>query len=974
MEFVAPLMLLGLAGIAIPVILHLFNRRTARIVDWGAFRFLESSLLKRKRRLLLEETLLLVTRCLILALAALALARPFIRAQSQVPWSVVLPLMLIGVITFGCAFAMWPYRKIRLTLLSTSLLAGLLVFGAIALERRLGLSKLGRGAARDVAVIVDCSASMALTRDGVSNHDRILKEIGDDIRMADRSTAFGIIQGGAVPQWLTPTPLTDRRVLNETLATLHPAAGTMDAPAAITAAAAMLAQGDNPVKQIIIYGDGQASGWNLREEMRWDVVRAVLAELPSPPEILWRTLELPPSLRNLAIEDVDPISDIVGTDRETTIQVTLRNTGRESVTPTQLTLNVENRELVNRRIGQILPGATRVIEFKHGFTKAGTQKLQASLEAHDDIALDDSATRILHVLGSLDVLLVEGNPGVRFKDQATGFLNAALRPEIQLKVADATSAKPRRFLVSPKVEAASVTARRTSFRDCSVVVLADVPQLPQEVADRLAEFVANGGGLLITPGANIRPEFYNAWTWKGERVIPLPLRTFNQPSLFRRRPSLSPETFVGKTVRNLNTQNDLSRAVIAGWWQLDFSEHPQNVEASLTTGDPFLAVGNLGRGKVAMTAFPLDASLSNLPSLSSFLPFVHEVAYALANPTTAKLNISPSASPTLLLSPGGQLAALQTRGLKGTYYRKTNFSGKSSQRIDPGISFNWGDNAPLPKMPRDNFSVRWTGSFIPPEDGDYNFAAQADDSARVWVNGKDGHESQKLTGGNPYDLRVDYLEQNGGASVQLTYGGAAGRSGLVPESALAPILPNEVEALSLTDSTIVQLANAPTNSIPAQFVHNADGLALYVKASLEPGLYEAVPAESFETMLASFTNEKGVIPFVVLAGIAESDLSPTLPDDLTFLRRFINLTLATKPDDITTSLRGKRFGKEIWRTLAAAALLFVLIELLLARWIAIQRHTGQEEEIAFEKATGAPDPFQKQLAYLRERNAQGKTR
>jgi len=66
-------------------------------------------------------------------------------------------------------------------------------------------------------------------------------------------------------------------------------------------------------------------------------------------------------------------------------------------------------------------------------------------------------------------------------------------------------------------------------------------------------------------------------------------------------------------------------------------------------------------------------------------------------------------------------------------------------------------------------------------------------------------------------------------------------------------------------------------------------------------------------------------------------------------------------------LRGKRFGREIWRPLAAAALLFLLLELVLARWIAIQRRTGQEEKIEFEKAGGAPEPFQKQLEILRSR-------
>ncbi len=36
-----PLMLLGLLGVAIPIIIHLLNRRRAVTVDWGAMQFLD---------------------------------------------------------------------------------------------------------------------------------------------------------------------------------------------------------------------------------------------------------------------------------------------------------------------------------------------------------------------------------------------------------------------------------------------------------------------------------------------------------------------------------------------------------------------------------------------------------------------------------------------------------------------------------------------------------------------------------------------------------------------------------------------------------------------------------------------------------------------------------------------------------------------------------------------------------------------
>ena len=184
---------------------------------------------------------------------------------------------------------------------------------------------------------------------------------------------------------------------------------------------------------------------------------------------------------------------------------------------------------------------------------------------------------------------------------------------------------------------------------------------------------------------------------------------------------------------------------------------------------------------------------------------------------------------------------------------------------------------------------------------------------------------------------------------------------------LRPALPAEIDSGSLVQPTEIYPEGAPTNAVPAQYVHNAEGLALHVKANLEPGVYEAASSEGLADLLKPFCNPQGAVPFVVRAGIAESDLTPAKPEALAFLRRFIELDVATKPDEIATALRGKRFGREIWRPLAAAALLFLLLELVLARWIAIQRRTGQEEKIEFEKAGGAPEPFQRQLEILRNR-------
>src|SRR5437588_7732221 len=76
MSFGIPLMLLGLGGVAIPVLIHLFNRRRYQVVDWGAMQFLQLSEVTR-RRLLIEELLLMAIRMGLLAVLVLAVASPY---------------------------------------------------------------------------------------------------------------------------------------------------------------------------------------------------------------------------------------------------------------------------------------------------------------------------------------------------------------------------------------------------------------------------------------------------------------------------------------------------------------------------------------------------------------------------------------------------------------------------------------------------------------------------------------------------------------------------------------------------------------------------------------------------------------------------------------------------------------------------------------------------------------------------------
>lgn len=85
MEFLAPIMLVGLAGAAVPIAIHLIGRRRARVVRFAAMDFLLGSDRKVARYLRLREILLLIARVLAIVAIPLALAKPFTSCAADGP-------------------------------------------------------------------------------------------------------------------------------------------------------------------------------------------------------------------------------------------------------------------------------------------------------------------------------------------------------------------------------------------------------------------------------------------------------------------------------------------------------------------------------------------------------------------------------------------------------------------------------------------------------------------------------------------------------------------------------------------------------------------------------------------------------------------------------------------------------------------------------------------------------------------------
>src|SRR5947207_9392655 len=65
----------GLALISVPIIIHLINRMRYKRVRWAAMEFLLKAQKRMRRRLIIEQLILLMLRCLLVALTGFLVLR-----------------------------------------------------------------------------------------------------------------------------------------------------------------------------------------------------------------------------------------------------------------------------------------------------------------------------------------------------------------------------------------------------------------------------------------------------------------------------------------------------------------------------------------------------------------------------------------------------------------------------------------------------------------------------------------------------------------------------------------------------------------------------------------------------------------------------------------------------------------------------------------------------------------------------------
>src|SRR5580658_8506497 len=106
-------------------------------------------------------------------------------------------------------------------------------------------------------------------------------------------------------------------------------------------------------------------------------------------------------------------------------------------------------------------------------------------------------------------------------------------------------------------------------------------------------------------------------------------------------------------------------------------------------------------------------------------------------------------------------------GLTGEYFSSPDLSGTPAiTRTDRRINFNWDKVVPVLGLQRNNWSVRWTGTFTPPAPGAYKlgvrinycYACENAEAFRLYLDDT-----------KPHTIRLEYLHGTGSAGIDLTW-------------------------------------------------------------------------------------------------------------------------------------------------------------------------------------------------------------
>ena len=584
----------GMLLAAIPLVIHFLNRRRYTIVPWAAMEFLLRAMKQNRRRLRFESWLLLATRCLVLALLGLALARPM-----------------------GCSDN------------SLAALAG----------RRTGLH----------VIVIDNSCSMAYQADRPNAKTQLdqAKIIADELidRLSSGGETVSIITSAKPARLVTASPLYDLQAAKAAVDRIAQTYTNADLPGALEAAEKVARSAtDQPNRSLDLIDDSTRSKWS---GVAADGLASAGKSLSAIFQITHFDLSRP-NESNQSVVSVRPASSLTRIGFPNDFLAVVRGYG--SNPPTALRWSIDDQALSDPQTIQPQPDTAPITRSDTSLQVGGPHVISVTLAGDDRLPIDNTARRVVNAASELKVLIVEGDRGSGPLDGSGAFLQLALSPPAG---AAGLQNKSSSYISSELISDLELPGR--VLQDNAVVVLANVAQVSPEQADQLGEYVKQGGALLIFMGEGINADAYNQ-TLLPRRLMPGPLiKRIGDPGSqkafqfdFNPNGNLDPilRAFAGEENSGLET------AQIFSYWQVDLPANSTarrilNYQSANGNADPAVTIQDLGNGRVVFFSTSAGAQWTTLPAKPAYVTFMHELVAGAIRSSDSWMNLSTGESLTL---------------------------------------------------------------------------------------------------------------------------------------------------------------------------------------------------------------------------------------------------------------------------------------------------------------------------------------
>jgi hypothetical protein len=602
MSFVNPLFLVGLAAVALPVLIHLLIRDRVKRVAFSTLRFFVGASTRILRRRKFQEALLLALRIAVCALAALAFARPFFSRQDSAD---------------------------------------------------------GLGMGRDTTarvIVADVSASMS--RPGLT---AALRE-----QAAEALAGLREGSDAAALVLLADTSTVDTRLSNHLgelrpkLAALQPGHGGTDIVAALKTAAGLLDQIEAGRKEIVLLSDFQKCGWRgFRGDWKLPPDVHLLAKPLEPAG----GSDPGGAAGNVAIAQAECPTSMVLDRVPRYVAARLANYSPRDLSGVEVELALGDKKIDSQRVN-LRAGATADVRFRHVFDSVGdnpgTITVKVAESGADSDASDNAWFFNARVSQRIRVVILSGQPAA--DSAANAAADAAMLVRLALApTADAPFAVST--VAAASAQAADLNEAAVVVL-CNVDTAS--PPVREALAERLRQgggllFLP---GDRATPDAFNR-DFADLAPARLRRIVS-PAAVPGRPAVetvLTKIDYTHPifRDFARPHHGDLSLPR-FARYWEVSYLELGDPES-MRVPARFDDGDrPAIVERRIARGASMLVASPADLGWNNFALRAVFLPFLHESIRYLAmrgeRPTAYRVGEPlPVAAQCQVKDPGGQILA-----------------------------------------------------------------------------------------------------------------------------------------------------------------------------------------------------------------------------------------------------------------------------------------------------------------------------